>query len=273
MGNRKPYSLGPILLGAFLNVLLYGVLLTQVILYFVVHKKDKTWIKLMVLWLLVLETLNSIFDVGFVYRYMIDLFGNFEAIQHSHWFFHIEPLMTVIIASTTQCFFAWRVTRLTERPWVGWCIAGAVFIQFLAGAATTAGAWVVVDFARFSELKIPICVWLAMSAAIDVTITGVLTWYLHSHRTGFPGTDDVITRVIRCKLYTNSLMSTLNSRGGWGSGMGGTGDSGAHNDVSIHVSTVRKYDTVGAIRPEKSHPSSARSDTFPGHIIQKAGSS
>ncbi|QRV77481.1 RNA recognition motif protein [Ceratobasidium sp. AG-Ba] len=323
-------SLGPILLGAFLNVLLYGVLLTQVILYFIVHTKDKTWIKSMVLWLLLLDTLNSIFDVGFVYRYTIDLFGaDWFQVTSKRFSIRIgfsilvrlslrdqknrkltkieqrsdltEPLMTVTIASTTQCFFAWRVTRLTERPWIGWCIAGAVFIQFLAGAATTAGAWMVVDFARFGELKIPICVWLAMSAAIDVATTGVLTWYLYSHRTGFPGTDDVITRFIRltvqtgllttiwaladlilylavpnslhllfnlplCKLYTNSLMSTLNSRGGWGSGMGGTGDSGAHNDVSIHVSTIRKYDTVGAIRPEKSHPSSARSDTFPGHI-------
>ncbi|QRW06408.1 hypothetical protein RhiLY_05407 [Ceratobasidium sp. AG-Ba] len=288
-------SLGPILLGTFLNVLLYGVLLTQVILYSVVHTKDKTCIKSMVLWLLLLDTLNSVFDVAFVYRYTIDLFGNFEAIQHSHWFFHIEPLMTVTIASTTQCFFAWRVARLTERPWIGWCIAGAVFIEFLAGAGTSAGAWVVVNFARSTELKIPICLWLAMSAAVDVTITGVLTWYLHSHRTGFPGTDDVITRFFRlaiqtgllttvwalvdlilylavpnalsllfnlplCKLYTNSLMSALNSRGGWGSGMGGTGDSGTHNDVSVHVSTVRKYDTAGAIRSENPHLSPARPD-------------
>ncbi|KAG8703593.1 hypothetical protein FRC08_002749, partial [Ceratobasidium sp. 394] len=84
--------LGPILLGSFLNVLLCGILIAQVTWYFVVHKYDQTWIKLMVAWLLLLDILNSIFDGGFVYRYTITLFGDFGALGHSHWFFHVGEL-------------------------------------------------------------------------------------------------------------------------------------------------------------------------------------
>ncbi|KAB5592810.1 hypothetical protein CTheo_3730 [Ceratobasidium theobromae] len=130
-----------------------------------------------------------------------------------------------------------------------------------AGLATTVGAFIVVDFARFEELRVTICLWLVSSAVADVAITGILTWYLHTHRTGFSRTDDLITRLIRvtvqtglittiwavadliiflavpnplhllfnlplCKLYSNSLMSALNARGGW--------DENSNEETSIH---------------------------------------
>ncbi|KAG8687457.1 hypothetical protein FRC08_011956 [Ceratobasidium sp. 394] len=185
--------------------------------------------------------------------------------------------MTVTIASTTQYFFAWRVARLTGRSWIGWSIAGTTFIQFLAGAATSAAAWIIVDFSRFGEVKLPIIVWLTTSAIADVLITCVLSWYLHSHRTGFPRTDHVITRIIQltiqtglmtslwatidlilyltldnnlhllfnlplCKLYTNSLMSTLNSRGGWGSDLSASVVIGTPNGISVNITTISELD-------------------------------
>ncbi|CAE6346172.1 unnamed protein product [Rhizoctonia solani] len=254
----KAHPLGAILIGTFLNVWLYGILVTQVTLYYSVYKRDATWIKLLVAWIMLLDTLNSIFDMGFVYRYSITLFGDFPAQLHSHWFFHMvqpaiytAPLMTVTIAATTQGFFAWRINRLTGSKWVSWAIALVLLVQFAAGAATTVGAWQVVDFTRFGELKAQISLWLVSSALADVIITVVLTWYLHTHRTGFSKTEDLIARLIRLtvqtglittlwalvdlimylavpnplhllfnlplpKLYSNSLLSTLNARGGWG---------------------------------------------------------
>ncbi|CAE6502734.1 unnamed protein product [Rhizoctonia solani] len=159
--------------------------------------------------------------------------------------------MTVMVSSSTQCFFAWRIAKLTGHAWMGWAIAFSAFVQFIAGTATAIGTFIVQDFARFQELRVSVIIWLALSALTDVVITCILTWYLHTHRTGFSKTDDVITRLVRltvqtglittvwattdlivylcwsnnmhllfqlplCKLYTNSLMSTLNSRAGWG---------------------------------------------------------
>ncbi|QRW20095.1 transmembrane protein [Rhizoctonia solani] len=251
----KAHPLGAILIGTFLNVWLYGILVTQVTLYYSVYKRDATWIKLLVAWIMLLDTLNSIFDMGFVYRYSITLFGDFPAQLHSHWFFHMvqpaiytAPLMTVTIAATTQGFFAWRINRLTGSKWVSWAIALVLLVQFAAGAATTVGAWQVIDFTRFGELKAQISLWLVTSAIADVMITIVLTWYLHTHRTGFSKTEDLIARLIRLTVQTglittlwalvdlimylavvtkpitpliqsstaNSLLSTLNARGGWG---------------------------------------------------------
>ncbi|KAF8607052.1 hypothetical protein BDV93DRAFT_414462, partial [Ceratobasidium sp. AG-I] len=230
---------GSILLGTMLNVWLYGILVTQVAMYYTTYKNDHTWLKMLVAWLMFLDTLNTVFDVGFIYRYTISLFG-------TSW---PETIQTydVMISSSVQGFFAWRIVRLTGRSWVGWIIGAAIFIQFIAGVGTTVGAWIVVDFAKFQLVKPPIVVWLTMSAVIDVAVTSILSWHLHRNRTGFSKTDDLITRLIRltvqtglmtsiwavadlilylavpnnlhlilnlplCKLYTNSLMSTLNAR-------------------------------------------------------------
>ncbi|CEL62687.1 hypothetical protein RSOLAG1IB_05043 [Rhizoctonia solani AG-1 IB] len=271
-------SLGAILIGTFLNVWLYGILVTQVTLYYSVYKRDATWIKLMVAWVMLLETLNSIFDMGFVYRYSITLFGNFPAQMHSHWFFHMAPLMTVTIAGTTQGFFAWRISRLTGCKWISWGIALVLLTQFVAGAVTTVGAWQVVEFTRFGELKVQISLWLVTSAISDLAITIVLTWYLHTHRTGFPKTEDLIARLIRVtvqtglittlwavldliiflvvpnplhllfnlplpKLYSNSLLSTLNARGGWGDdSMQGSRNTTGGISIPMSIATPRTHE-------------------------------
>jgi hypothetical protein len=72
----------------------------------------------------------------------------------------------------------------------------------VAGLATTIGAWVVVDFSRFQELKLvrflyqrfslemvdqsdaeqPVALWLIVSAITDITVTCILTWYLVINR-------------------------------------------------------------------------------------------
>jgi hypothetical protein len=43
---------------------------------------------------------------------------------------HVFRRTQVMIASTTQGFYAWRITRLTGHAWIGWAIAAATFIQF-----------------------------------------------------------------------------------------------------------------------------------------------
>ncbi|KAJ1303218.1 hypothetical protein OPQ81_011417 [Rhizoctonia solani] len=266
-------SLGAVLIGTFLNVWLYGILVTQVTLYYSVYKHDATWVKLLVAWIMLLDTLNAIFDMGFVYRYGITLFGNFPAQLHSHWFFHLAPLITVTIAATAQGFFVWRINRLTGCKWIGWGIGLVLAVQFAAGAATTIAAFKIVDFRRFNEMKVQISLWLVTSAIADTAITIVLSWYLHSHRTGFSKTDDLITRLIRVtvqtglittvwalidllmylvvpnslhllfnlplpKLYSNSLLSTLNARGGWGNdSIGGNGNT--TGGISAPVSSIK----------------------------------
>ncbi|CAE6432853.1 unnamed protein product [Rhizoctonia solani] len=270
-------SLGPILLGTIVNVWLYGIMVTQTTMYYVAFPRDHRWIKMLVAYMFFVDTLNTIFDVGLVWKYTITLFGWGHS-KDSRFIVVIlsEPVMTVMISSTTQGFFAWRVAKLTGQAWMGWAIATSAVIQFFAGLATTIGTFIVKDFGRFQELRPPVIIWLALSALTDIVITSILSWYLHTHRTGFSKTDDVITRLVRLtvqtglittvwattdllvylcwvsKLYTNSLMSTLNSRAGWG---GSFSTSGGNPDP-----TSRSGGDTSTAQPSRKGPGVWRPD-------------
>ncbi|KAG8731469.1 hypothetical protein FRC11_004049 [Ceratobasidium sp. 423] len=280
-------SLGPILLGTIVNIWLYGIMVTQTTIYYVAFPRDHRWIKILVAYMFLVDTLNSIFDIGLVWKYTITLFGDTQRILVSSWWFNVEPVMTVMISSTTQGFFAWRIAKLTGQAWMGWAIVVSAVIQFFAGFATAIGTFIVKDFGRFQELRQPVIIWLVLSALTDIVITGILSWYLHTHRTGFSKTDDVITRLVRltvqtglittvwattdllvylcwannmhmffqlplCKLYTNSLMSTLNSRAGWG---GSFSTSGGNPDP-----TSRSGGDTGTAQHGRKDPAVRRLD-------------
>ncbi|KAJ8080469.1 hypothetical protein PM082_017302 [Marasmius tenuissimus] len=120
---------GPMFIGLLVNVLLYGIMITQVYLYFSSYKKDKTWIKLFVLLLLLCDTVNSVFDSVYLYGSLILHFNEVEYLGKANWVFATDPVMTAIIAILVQGFFAWRIQVLTGNKW----FVGTVVATSLAG--------------------------------------------------------------------------------------------------------------------------------------------
>lgn len=161
--------------------------------------------------------------------------------------FASDPALTACIALACQSFFAWRVYRLMHAWWAPALIVLVGFASFLGAIGTTVGVEIVKLFAEFQKFQVVVIIWLACAALADLMITLALVWTLQKSRTGFAPTDDVITRLIRvtlqtgmatsvfaildlitfcasdstlhlvfnlplAKLYTNSLLSTLNAR-------------------------------------------------------------
>ncbi|KAF8607047.1 hypothetical protein BDV93DRAFT_332876 [Ceratobasidium sp. AG-I] len=240
-------GVGPILLGGMINTFLCGALVMQCNFYFSNFSQDRLWLRALVLYMLVMNLANTGFDMALVWYYTITLFGNYEMVKRSMWLYTIEPVMTVMISTVTQIFYAWRIARLTGRLWVGGIIVASALAQFGAGVGGSIGFTIVTDFNLFPKFKTTVIVWLGLSAATDMTITFLLVWYLHTHRTGFPTTDSAIRRLVRltiqsglitticavadlvtflclednlhiffqlllCKMYSTTLMATLNAR-------------------------------------------------------------
>ncbi|KAH7337097.1 hypothetical protein B0J17DRAFT_453742 [Rhizoctonia solani] len=194
-----------------------------------------------------MNLLNTAFDIALAWHYAVDLFGNFPAVEKSMWLYTIEPVMTVMISTAVQLFYAWRIARISGWIWVGCAIAGSAVIQLCAGIGGSIGSSLVTDFKLFHRFRASIIVWLSLSAITDTMISAILASYLHSQRTGFSATDHIISRLVRltiqtglvttvcaitdlitflclsdnmhiffqlvlCKTYTNTLLSTLNSR-------------------------------------------------------------
>ncbi|KAI0669251.1 hypothetical protein C8Q78DRAFT_1042508 [Trametes maxima] len=250
MGSPAAVTYGPIFVGVVFNILLYGIMVTQTYLYYQTGKRDRLWMRLFVLFLFTCDTVNCAFDIAFLYIPLVNNFGNDRALNFASWVFATDPVMTAIIASLVQFFFAWRVKILTQNYFAVVLISVCSFAQLCGGLGTSIAVGKIPEFVQFQKFQVVVIIWLAFSAVADTLITASLVWHLRHHKTGMPVTDDIVNRIIRLtvqtglitalcaiidlvlflatptglhlifnlplsKLYTNSLMSSLNSRQGW----------------------------------------------------------
>ncbi|TRM66031.1 hypothetical protein BD626DRAFT_486562 [Schizophyllum amplum] len=282
--NPAEVAHGPMLLGTFFNILLYGISITQTYIYWNTYRlKDRMLIRCFVLFLFLGDTLHTIFTMAYMYISLIKHFGDNEYLATATWIFSTDPALAGIIGGSVQMFFAWRVKLLTGNIWLALIIATFSVATVLCGIATAIGCGIVMYFVDFQKFSVVVIIWLAGSALSDILITGSLVYHLRHHKTGFKSTDSRVDKIIRLtvqtglitcvwaladllvylldavpwhlmlnfplsKLYTNSLMSSLNSRKGWNY-------SDSNQDTSQHVSTgerVTRRDVVNlsATRPE-----------------------
>ncbi|KAH8830181.1 hypothetical protein DL96DRAFT_1707019 [Flagelloscypha sp. PMI_526] len=241
---------GPMLLGCFLNLFLYGVLTVQTLIYFQAYKKDRLWIRLLVVYLFLAETANSGCAIYMMYQPLVEQYGTPAATTFFPKTLAADPIVTVLISTPVQMFIAYRqvISKSMIVP---------IIVVLLALTSTGGAFWLgycVIDFKRFArkpELHNPALIWLSTSAAADILITVGLTWSLYSRKTGFSDTDSKVNKIIRLtvqtglittifaaldiicflvlpgitlnflwdfalsKLYSNSLLSTLNARTDW----------------------------------------------------------
>ncbi|KAI0089823.1 hypothetical protein BDY19DRAFT_87392 [Irpex rosettiformis] len=250
MGNPASVAHGPGLIGTFINIFLYGIMVTQCFMYFSRYQSDRMWMKVLVSVLLVTDTLNCVFDIWWIYDALIKHFADETALINSNWVFSTSPAIVGVVATIVQLFFAWRVKVLTNN----WAAVTLIIVTALASVVGGVGSAIYIHyipaFAEFQRFRAIVIVWLISAVICDCTVTAALTWHLRKHKTGFSNTDDILNRIIRltvqnglltavwamidlitflatptglhllfniplAKLYTNSLMSSLNSRTGW----------------------------------------------------------
>ncbi|KAJ8094430.1 hypothetical protein PM082_010864 [Marasmius tenuissimus] len=174
-------SHGPMLVGFLVNAFLLGVVTIQCYIYFVTYKRDRPWIKFYVVILYILNVLNTVFIMVHLYEALITNFGNNERLLQADWYFATDPVLTGLIATQVQMFFAWRVKVLTRSMWLGLFVA-SLSIAGLGGAvASTVGVLAHPTFAKFRVLIMDkVLVWLIGHALADVAITVILVAYLAS---------------------------------------------------------------------------------------------
>jgi len=241
-------SLGPILLGVFANMILYGVLIVQTFIYYRTYKKDALLMKLFVLYLFIVETANTGFDMAIVYEPLILRYGTPHATTYFPMMFPTEPIMIVAVSTPIQLFLAWRIWLITKGNWIPAIICFLSIVSFGGGVWTCIKIVILKRFVLKPELHASALLWFTASCVVDVIITASLVWSLSRRKTGFRDTDSAIDRIIRMtvqtgmltsiaaigdvvfftflphtalnflwdlplsKIYTNSLLSTLNAR-------------------------------------------------------------
>ncbi|PBK99237.1 hypothetical protein ARMGADRAFT_1074123 [Armillaria gallica] len=275
-------SHGPMLIGHFFNVLLMGVVIAQSYIYLVT--RDKLWMKLFVVFLLLVNVINTAlveFPIGlhlptcfsdFAYSNLPTYIppSSYTSVCDAAYLLNVTMLFAVsaaltgIVSGAVQLFFAWRVKILTSNIWMVGLVVATALAGTVGAIGSTAESVKAGTFVKFQEIKSWVILWLVGACVADILITGILVWHLRRHKTGFQTSDELVDRIIRStvqtglitsicaivdlmvylldptglhllfnfplsKLYTNTLMSSLNSRGGWAY------DSSANNHSHSHT--------------------------------------
>ncbi|KAJ7064888.1 hypothetical protein C8F01DRAFT_1367118 [Mycena amicta] len=76
---------GPLFIGLFLNVMLYGIMIIQTYLYFLTYRRDKAWTKIFVVSILCLDTFNTALDFGYLYKCLIVHYGDVAMLARADW--------------------------------------------------------------------------------------------------------------------------------------------------------------------------------------------
>ncbi|KAJ7586792.1 hypothetical protein C8J56DRAFT_107164 [Mycena floridula] len=242
---------GPILIGAFLSTVLYGVSLVQMFIYYRTAKRDPLWMRLLVLYLLIAETANTGFNIALVYEPLILKFGEKVALVTSPVFLRADGAVTVAISTPVQLFMAWRIKALTGSMLAAAGIGLLAVVACAGGIATSVFVTLKPNFQQFNQFTAAPSTWLIASAVCDVAIAVLLFYALSKKKSGFADMDDYITRIMLItvqtgaltavaaladaivfvsikestiffswdlslsKLYTNTLLSSLNARNSW----------------------------------------------------------
>ncbi|EPS94381.1 hypothetical protein FOMPIDRAFT_62457, partial [Fomitopsis schrenkii] len=181
-----------------------------------------------------------------------------------------------IIAMQVQLFYAWRIYKLIGNVGVVLMVAIPSVVGGLSGIGTAIGVGILPQFSGLQRLKVIVILWLVGAVVCDVTITGVLTWFLHKNRTQYIRTQGLISRMMQlivsnglltatfaaadvisylvtvrqfylklfnfplCKLYGNAVMATLNARVLLSSSSGSAYVQ-EENPVRLHVTRVSSF--------------------------------
>ncbi|KAJ7510873.1 hypothetical protein B0H11DRAFT_1956399 [Mycena galericulata] len=196
----------PLLFGVLFNVLFFGVFMVQVHSYFRLCKSD-SGIKYLIYYLIIMETINTICDVGLIYEPLITLHGS--PITKPPLLLAADPIVTTLISTPTQLFMAWRIRLVTTSQWPAAIVAFLAFTSLAGGTATTILSVPVREFAsKLPAVETALTVWLTSAAFADLFITTFLVNFLWVNKTGFKTqTDSVTDKIIFFTVQTGAVTS------------------------------------------------------------------
>ncbi|KAJ7184937.1 hypothetical protein C8R46DRAFT_1343911 [Mycena filopes] len=239
---------GPLLIGVLLNAILFGLMVLQAFIYYHRYRSDRPWFRYLVLYLVIVETANLVCDVGLIYEPLIIRYATPGALITSPILLRADGVLTVLISTPIQLFIAWRILVVTHSMILPVIISLLAIISFGGGIAVTTVVSLHPAFSSFPSFQPEVITWLVSTAACDTLLTASLVYSLWTRKTNIASTDTYINKIIRLtvqtgcitaaaalldmllyillpgttlnfmfdfplsKLYTNSLISTLNAR-------------------------------------------------------------
>ncbi|KAF7301894.1 hypothetical protein MIND_00755400 [Mycena indigotica] len=194
---------GPLLVGIFFNLILYGVTVTQQLNYLQSSRRDAGWLRAFVWTIFIILTANTGFDMWIMYEPLILHYGAMPGKLPTA--FVTQPLSVVLVGFPVQVFFIWRIWTLGQVKIIPLIISLFALVSLAGGIWTTVMVPIVAEFRNIPQLYRSAEVWLIASAVTDLAIAVSLAAVLRSKKTGIGATDGIVDKIIRMTVQTGLI--------------------------------------------------------------------
>ncbi|KAI0367132.1 hypothetical protein BV20DRAFT_1055112 [Pilatotrama ljubarskyi] len=202
-------TLGALLIGTFLGLMLYGLTVHQTYRYWRLYPRDVSWLKCLVLGILMVETLHTTLCMIAVYYHLVTNYFNPATLLVGHWSTRLLTPTTGVTILLCQSFYAFRVYLIGPhyiyRLLVSVAIVFMVCVCGFTTAATVEGFRLSLD--DFKQVSWLISAVFGCAVVVDMCLTGTLVVVLLRSRTGFKRTDSLIEVLIIYSINTGLLTS------------------------------------------------------------------
>nr|GAT46361.1 predicted protein [Mycena chlorophos] len=202
---------GPLLIGTILSTLFYGVMAAHMFTYYQRFKNDRQWIRYLLLYIFIIESLRIVVQVAITYQPLVVEFGSQQALIVSPLFVPGDAATLVLISTPVQIFTGWRISGMfslrfgsrsllrrpsviTGRRYLWALIAALALVSLGGGFSVSIFSGIRNEFREFATFNNAVILWFISSAVCDVFIAVILTHSLSTRKTGF-GVDTQINRI------------------------------------------------------------------------------
>ncbi|KAK7462983.1 hypothetical protein VKT23_007564 [Stygiomarasmius scandens] len=203
----------PLLLGHLVSCILHGALLVQVYFYFVNFLNDKKKTKALVLVLLMLENIQTVLVVFDAISAFAENFGRVDELEKVRLQWLSVPVLSALISCPVQLFFANRVRILSHSKKNKAAIVITIFSVAQGAASLAGGISQGIMNGKVTDLQgrrfSPVVAWLAMTCLCDVSIAVSMIYYLRAGDSDFKPTQILLQRVKRLTLETGAVTAGM----------------------------------------------------------------
>ncbi|KAF8797592.1 hypothetical protein BYT27DRAFT_6934491 [Phlegmacium glaucopus] len=247
--NATLLLVGPMLVGSLMSFMLFGISIVQLYLYNIRFPSDKFLIQFSVYMIFLLDVFQSVAVGSLAWHALCSGWGRFNALLFPGWTFSAVPAVTGTVSAWVQIFYAWRIHVMVNWKIIPIVIVVIALAQSAAALSIAIGFIPLKSILLLHRMFPRTIVWLGGAALADVIISISMVYVLYSaKKRAFGSTEKVLNRLIRStvetgvvttlcatlelgfflglpttnvhvlfalmlsKLYSNALMTSLNSR-------------------------------------------------------------
>ncbi|KAJ7811074.1 hypothetical protein B0H14DRAFT_1476010 [Mycena olivaceomarginata] len=200
---------GALLVGTWVNSLLYTVEIIQVARYYRNFKSDGWMLKLFVGITCAVDALGMIGNYACVYLYTVTHGFDPSYLTNQYWPVPLFAFTTGITAALVQLFLVVRYWRLTKNVLV--VLILSFFVIASLGGAFSAGVTLILfpAFTERAKIKVPGLIFLVSEAVSDLSISGALIWQFRKAKTAFQDTRSILDRLVTQTMQTGAAGATI----------------------------------------------------------------